>query len=129
MNSLKFKSSRLALAVLAAGVVGGAGVTAVRGFSTPVFAQQPAVVATAAAPGPIGVVTAPDFATIAAREGPAVVNISVSGTEKVSDSGGAAMDPGLRDFMRRFGIPPGMLQQGPNGGTETVPVRPVVRKY
>ena len=58
MNSLKFKSSRLALAVLAAGVVGGAGVTAVRGFSTPVFAQQPAVVATAAAPGPIGVVTA-----------------------------------------------------------------------
>ena len=70
MNSLKFKSSRLALAVLAAGVVGGAGVTAVRGFSTPVFAQQPAVVATAAAPGPIGVVTAPDFATIAAREGP-----------------------------------------------------------
>ena len=123
MNSLKFKSSRLALAVLAAGVVGGAGVTAVRGFSTPVFAQQPAVVATANAPGPIGVVTAPDFATIAAREGPAVVNISVSGTEKVSDSGGAAMDPGLRDFMRRFGIPPGMLQQGPNGGTETVPVR------
>ena len=123
MGSLKFKSSRLALALLAAGVLGGAGVTAVRGFSTPVFAQQPAVVATANVAAPSGVVMAPDFASIAAREGPAVVNISVSGTEKVSDAGGPAMDPAMRDFMRRFGMPPGMFQQGPKGGTETVPVR------
>ncbi len=121
MNSLKFKSSRLALALLAAGVLGGAGVTAVRGFSAPVFAQQPAVVATANVAAPSGVVMAPDFASIAAREGPAVVNISVSGTEKVSDGG--PMDPGMRDFLKRFGMPPGMFQQGPNGGSETVPVR------
>ena len=120
MTSLKFKTSRLALALLAAGALGGAGVTVVRDFSTPAFAlTAPAVTAPAAANA---LVTAPNFAAIAAREGPAVVNISVSGVEKVND-GGAQIDPGMRDFLRRFGIPPGMLQQGPNGGSQTVPVR------
>ena len=119
MTSLKFKTSRLALALLAAGVLGGAGVTVVRDFSTPAFALT-APVATAQAAN--ATIAAPNFAAIAAREGPAVVNISTSGVEKVSD-GGQAMDPGMRDFLRRFGIPPGMLQQGPNGGNQTVPVR------
>ena len=125
MSSLKFKSSRLALALLAAGVLGGAGVTAVRDFSTPAQAQ-PAVVAMAPAAAPAAAsaqVAAPNFAAIAAREGPAVVNISVSGVEKVSDGGGAAIDPGMRDFLRRFGIPPEAFQQGPNGGSQSVPVR------
>ncbi len=120
MNSLKFKSSRLALALLAAGVLGGAGVTAVHQFSTPAFAQ-PAAVSASTTPAPSGVVMTPDFAAIAAREGPAVVNISVSGTEKVAEGG--PMDPGMQDFLKRFGIPPGMFQQGPNGRPETVPVR------
>ena len=116
MNSLKLKSSRLALALLAAGVVGGAGVTAVRGLSSPVLAQQAAVVASANTTAPGGMVMAPDFASIAARAGAAVVNIniSVSGIEKVSDDG-PAIDPGMQDFLKRFGIPPGLFQQDPGG--------------
>ena len=78
MNTLKFKSSRLALALLAAGVIGGAGVTAVREMA-PAHAQ-PAVVAQAAAPA---TGAAPDFASIAAQHGAAVVNISTSGMQQV----------------------------------------------
>jgi len=63
----------------------------------------------------------PDMASIAARFGPAVVNISVSGTRKVSTVGDDASDDGdasgpqeedpMRDFLRRFqqqfgGLPP-----------------------
>jgi hypothetical protein len=52
-------------------VLGGAGVTAVRDFSTPAQAQ-PAVVAMAPAAAPAAAsaqVAAPNFAAIAAREG------------------------------------------------------------
>ena len=65
----------------------------------------------------------PDIASIAARFGPAVVNISVSGTRKVSTAAGAAGDDpedagapdsdAMRDFLRNFqqrfgGLPPQM---------------------
>lgn len=55
-------------------------------------------------------VTLPDFAEIATRQGPAVVNISVSGTVKTGFSGSHGfpqMDPSdpFYDFFRRFQIP------------------------
>lgn len=51
----------------------------------------------------------PDFAQIAATQGPAVVNISVSGTVKTRSSRMPQMDPDdpFYDFFRRFGIPGG----------------------
>ena len=71
------------------------------------------------APLPAGL---PDMASIAARFGPAVVNLSVSGTRKVSTTADAAGDDGddsngapdadaMRDFLRGFqqrfgGLPP-----------------------
>ena len=123
MSSLKFKTSRLALALLAAGVLGGAGVTAVRDLSTPAFALTAPVAAAQAANATI---TAPNFAAIAAREGPAVVNISVSGMRKTGaddgDNSPAArqrgpqgMDPNdpFNEFFRRFGIP--MPERGGQG--------------
>ena len=66
----------------------------------------------------------PDMAAIAAQIGPAVVNISVNGTRKVSTTGGASADDAedaseepdaqaMRDFLRSFqqrfgGLPPQM---------------------
>ena len=60
----------------------------------------------------------PDFAEIAARQGPAVVNISVSGTAKVEPSGFPGhpqLDPNdpFYEFFRRFQIP------APQGSTPT----------
>ncbi len=123
MNTLKLKSTRLAAALLAAGVLGGAGVTVVRDFATPAHAQ-PAVVAQAAAPATAAGL--PDFSAIAAKSGAAVVNISTSGMREVAgDDGGGATDPGLQEFLRQFGFPPGMFQRGPRGQgpSAEVPVR------
>ncbi|HMN22685.1 MAG TPA: DegQ family serine endoprotease [Ottowia sp.] len=122
MNRLQLKSSRLVAALLAAGVLGGVGATAVRELG-PVQAQ-PAVVAQASAPA---TVTAPDFASIAARNGAAVVNISTSGMQQVDDEDAgpnAQIDPALQDFLKRFGLPPGAFQFSPRGAPGAgVPVR------
>ena len=85
--------SRLLLALLAAGVVGGAGAGAVTAM------QARAEPAPAAAPA-VGTVAPPNFAQITREYGPAVVNISVTGTTKVS----ASDDP----FEQFFGQFPGM---------------------
>ena len=61
--------------------------------------------------------TLQDFATIAARGGPAVVNISVSGTVKTA--GMPQMDPDnpFFDFFRRFAPPAGeMIKRGQGSG-------------
>ena len=109
--------TRLVLALVAAGMLGGAGATFVAGSRA--HAAAPAVVATANAA--IGGIAAPDFSQIAQRFGPAVVNISVSGMKKASNDdadeapaaqrrGVPGMDPNdpFFEFFRRF--------QGPNGG-------------
>ncbi|MET0210382.1 MAG: trypsin-like peptidase domain-containing protein, partial [Burkholderiaceae bacterium] len=85
--------------------------------------------ATAAAPAagftppPAGM---PDFAQIAAVQGPAVVNISVSGTVKTRGARGPQIDPDdpFYEFFRRFGVPgmpgaPGADGNG-NGGSRQV---------
>jgi serine protease Do len=109
----------LVLALAAAGVVGGAGVEALHGraHAAPAVVASPAAAvpaATAAVPMPAPV---PDFARITEQYGPAVVNISVTGSRKLGadeDTPGFSGDP--FEFFRRF-------QQGPRRGMPELPVR------
>ena len=82
MNTNRFASPRaLILALSAAGVLGAVGAGAYTSASALGNATPPAVVA-ASAPQ----ITLPDFSTITQRDGAAVVNISVSGVTKTSDT-------------------------------------------
>ena len=92
--------ARLTLALLAAGAIGGAGLAA---YSTSAHAQSTLQQSAA----PIGTVTTPDFAQINKEYGPAVVNITVKGTEKVDDD---QDDP----FQQFFGQFPGFVQNMPH---------------
>ncbi|MEO8654622.1 MAG: trypsin-like peptidase domain-containing protein, partial [Ramlibacter sp.] len=83
MKHNTLRSTPLVLALLAAGVVGGAGVEALQ---TRAHAQQPAPVISPPVVGtnaPSNAVL-PDFPRITQQYGPAVVNISVTGTEKTA---------------------------------------------
>ena len=106
MNSNRLKLTVIALCIASA--VGGAysvGNGAAIGHAN---AAAPATTAVAAAPASAGM-QLPDMAGIVERAGPAVVNISVSGTKRVS--GRDAPFPGFGDndpfneFFRRFGVP------------------------
>ena len=134
--SFQLTSKKLVAALLTAGVLGGVGASAVQHVRWNAQAQTaPAVVAQAAAPAvlPAGL---PNFTAITAQAGPAVVNISVRGTRKVSDDGGdddeasaapsanqgggnagnggmQADDPMLQ-FFKQFGM--GVPQQGMRRG-------------
>ncbi|MDR6535379.1 DegQ family serine endoprotease [Variovorax soli] len=100
----------LAVALAAAGVIGAVGAGA--------YTSASAVGATAAAPAAAApLVTMPDFSTITSRDGPAVVNISVTGTTKTAMEGIDPDDP-MFEFFRRFGG-----QFGPRGPQRDVPVR------
>ncbi len=114
MKQLSIRSSRLVMALVTAGLIGGAGVTAmehVRGAHAAVPAYTAQNAATTGVPTAV-----PDFPAITAANGPAVVNISVIGVSKPSDddtqarSGQGASpfgnDP-LQEFFRRFGQAPG----------------------
>jgi serine protease Do len=117
MTQSRIKPAPLVLALLAAGAIGGAGVE----LAHQRVNATPAVVASAnTAPAPVApalaAATLPDFPRITDRYGPAVVNISVTGTRK-----GVAIDPeAITDpfeLFRRF-------QQGPRGmQPREVPVR------
>ena len=121
--------SVIALAVTALLTLAAAGhmqVSQAQGLLQPVLAAAPAE---AAARPPIAVGVLPDMASIAERFGPAVVNISVSGTRKVSTASDSATDSAgddadtpsdadesgaMGEFLRRFqkrygGLPPQML--------------------
>ncbi|RZI69149.1 DegQ family serine endoprotease [Variovorax guangxiensis] len=106
MNTRLTSTKGLVLALASAGVIGAVGA----GAYTSARAVAPAPVATTAA-APL--VTMPDFSTITQRDGPAVVNISVTGTTKTSFDGAAGMDPDdpMAEFFRRFGGG----QAGPRG--------------
>ena len=124
MTTRSMTPTHLVLALVAAGVLGGAGAT----FVSATHARAAAPTATAL-PGasmmtPMGAtptaVGAPDFSQITARNGAAVVNISVSGMKlAINDAdeapaaqrrGPQGIDPNdpFFEFFRRF--------QGPNGG-------------
>ena len=103
MQTVSLKTSRLVLALVAAGVIGGAGGSLIQGAHA-IAAPSPAALA-AATPAPM--VVAPDFSTITERFGPAVVNISVVGSTRVG-AGASADDDGpwgndpFFEFFRRF---------------------------
>jgi S1-C subfamily serine protease len=142
MNKILSTPRRLVLALVAAGAIGalgatGAGLVGVvhsdARAATSLFAPaaQPASPAS-----PAGAVVAPNFADITARNGAAVVNISVVGSSRaMGDDGDEAaarqgqqgvpgMDPNdpFFEFFRRFGVPgmPGMGQPQPQ---RDVPMR------
>ncbi len=124
MSQASLKSAPLVLALLAAGVVGGAGVEALhssRASAAPA-PQLIAAAAPAAAPmiaAPVGTIAPPDFSQITARYGPAVVNISVSGMRKTAldESDAQAIQGDPFEFFRRF-------QQGQGRAVpRNVPVR------
>ena len=110
MNASRLTSPRaIVIAMAAAGVLGAAATGAYT--SAHALASPPAAVS---APAPM--VMAPDFTVITQRAGPAVVNISVTGTTKTSSSDGAgSIDPNdpMFQFFRQFGgqmMPPNQEQ-------------------
>ena len=129
-KTLHFSPARLVMALAAAGVIGGAGASFVEARHA-IAAAPPATATTATTAVPYATVTAPDFSTIAAQEGKAVVNISVTGIHKTADRGRQGMPPGMQgidprdpfyQFFRRFQGQQG--QQGPQGVMpDSVPMR------
>lgn len=117
MKTSQIKPSRLVLALLAAGAIGGAGAAATFGgvsmaASAPSATAAEIAATSAATPG-APMMVAPNFAQITRDYGPAVVNISISGTRKVSDDDD---DP----FAQFFGQIPGARGGMPS---REVPVR------
>jgi serine protease Do len=126
-------AKRLTLALCVAGVIGGAvGAVAVEhnnavAAAAVTAATQPAPVAAAPAPvaGNPSSMALPDFTQIVSRNGPAVVNIRVTGTQKMSrqqqfGNGGGSDDDDQEDpffeFFRRFQQPQHPQQRGGGRG-------------
>ena len=120
MKSSALKNTSLVAALLTAGAIGGVGVSAFNSLHSPALAAPVPIVSTA--PGITSTSAMPDFPQITERYGPAVVNISVTGTTKVSEgdamsqSGeeGAQGDP-FSEFFRRFQQGQGMAPGGHGG--------------
>ncbi|HSV50893.1 MAG TPA: DegQ family serine endoprotease [Burkholderiaceae bacterium] len=116
-KTITLKSSRLLLALVAAGVIGGAGGSYIHGAHA--NAAAPTATATTLGAAPLlAPVNAPDFSVITERFGPAVVNISVVGTTRVandddSDDDDDAASPNIDpfEFFRRFQQGPGRQMQ------------------
>jgi serine protease Do len=114
-------AKRLTLALCAAGVIGGAvGAVAVNHNNAvaAAAAAAPVVAPPAAVTAPVAgsqAVALPNFTDIVKRNGPAVVNVRVVGSTKVSNQGQRGMpqfdeDDPFADFFRRFQGP-----QNPRG--------------
>jgi len=133
MKSTAVKNTRLVVALLAAGAIGGVGVGAFNAAHTTATAavSTPAVVAGSTVATPMAL---PDFSQITERHGPSVVNISVTGMTKVSNdsplaqggNGDEENDPLLNgplgELLRRFqqGQHPG-AGRGESGAPQEVP--------
>ncbi|MBT0964133.1 DegQ family serine endoprotease [Denitromonas iodatirespirans] len=111
MQAKTFKRSAAALAVSLA-VAAGAGYLSARHGIADVHAES--VPAVSAPASPAAAMAMPDFETIVARSGPAVVNISVEGLVKTRGiaSPFGQLDPNdpFSEFFRRFG--PGLQMPG-----------------
>lgn len=114
MTSKALTNTSLVMALLAAGAIGGAGVGAFNTLHSPAAAQSAPAIVGSATPGPVSsATTLPDFPQITQRYGPAVVNISVVSSGKLSaddvaqagadedEDPAAAVDP-FQEFFRRF---------------------------
>ena len=116
----------LVLALAAAGVFGAAGMgayTKAYAVATPPIVVNAATGGTPATSTSAPLVTLPDFSTITKRDGPAVVNISVTGSTKTASAEGIpGMDPDdpMAEFFRRF-----QGQMGPRGPQRQQPQREV----
>src|SRR3954469_1097679 len=97
MKTTNLKAAPLVLALLGAGIIGGAAVEAVHHATPPakaaVLAPMPAPTVTSPATGTS--VVMPDFPLITQRYGPAVVNISVTGRSQ-------AQAPDMSDPLEFF---------------------------
>ncbi len=133
INTLTSTPRRLILALVAAGAVGATGAGLISGQQARALTNPvPAVAQTPFAPGG----ALPSFAQITAQNGPAVVNISVTGSTKtaMADDGddeeeeqpaarqgrGPQLDPNdpFYEFFRQFGFP-GAGAQGPRSNVPT----------
>lgn len=136
MKSAALTNTRLVVALLTAGAIGGAGVGALNTMHSVVTAATPpAVVAGTLAPIPGVPVALPDFSQITERYGPAVVNISVTGTTKVRNDSPMAQgdddnnddapsgDPFFEFFKRFQQDQQGQGRPGGRGGAQEVPTR------
>ena len=116
---------RVTLALAAVGVLGAAGTFAAHQGSVVAAAAAPQVVAPAVPAAPAVTMTLPDFSQIVARNGPAVVNISVTGTTRADGNDQTELAQGGRtpraapfsddpffEFFRRFQGPQGPQQRG-----------------
>jgi serine protease Do len=118
-TSMSLRTRKIALAVaVSAAFLGGYALhdqTGMKAHAASLDAPTAPAVAAAAA------ISAPDFSGIVASQGPAVVNISVSGTVKTSAMGrpDLDLDGPFGEFLRRFGVPgmPGI--GGPQGRVPT----------
>lgn len=130
MKSEALKNTRLVAALLAAGAIGGAGVSALNAVHPAATAAvPPAITAGTTASVPMAL---PDFSQITERYGPAVVNISVTGTTKVRNDSPMAQDDGDDDdtpsgdpffeFFKRFQQGPG-ARGGRGGPQQEMPTR------
>lgn len=139
MNTILSTPRRLVMALVAAGAIGALGATGAGLVGTRSAAQatESAVVVQPAAPN-LSAVNAPNFADITARNGAAVVNISVVGSSRAmsDDEGDQASErqpqgPGISpddpffEFFRQFGIPgmPGGQGMGPRAQQPDTPMR------
>lgn len=89
-----------------------------RAFAPALLAALTMLAGTALMPTPALAqqVTLPDFADLADRVGPSVVNIRTAERQRVSSANGEA-DEQMREFFRRFGIPmPAPRGNGGGGG-------------
>lgn len=124
-NTLK----RAAIAVAILGVVGVGGAVVVKQNAAVAAASAPvaaAAVAPVAAPVPVAApsISLPDFSVIVAHNGPAVVNINVTGSTKTSYDGDGPQgrndpfgDDPFYEFFRRFqGQQRGQQKQMPTHG-------------
>jgi serine protease Do len=128
MNASRLTSPRAIVLALAAAGVFGAAVTGAYTSANALGANTPTVITVPAAPQ----ITLPDFSTITMRDGPAVVNISVTGVTKTADEGGVAglqgIDPNdpMYEFFKRFQgqMPRGQHgHPGQGGGEHETPMR------
>jgi serine protease Do len=126
MKSPALKKTTLVASLLLAGAIGGAGVGAFNSLYSAALAA-PGAISSSIFPGASSsTTTLPDFPQITERYGPAVVNISVTGSTKVSDDettaqgeDGAEIDPFL-EFFRRFQQGQGAAP-GQRGGRAAAP--------
>ena len=128
MNTLASTPRRLILALVTAGALGATGAGLISGHQARALTQAaPVAMQAPAAPGG----ALPSFAQITAQNGPAVVNISVTGSTKTAIAAdeeegegqpaarqrrGPQMDPDdpFYEFFRQFGFPGAGAQAQPN---------------